>query len=323
LRRRPDAAGARPDPLRAGQLSDLARFLGTGTTIARARRLPGGLASWVHALDVRTPGGRRRVVLRRYRPQPFDTAERAEREWKVLTLMSGTGVPAPEPLWFDRRGAMFGGPAMLLTWLPGRPLVDPRHPVGWAAALADGLAQIHALPHERFESIGAGESWQRLPFVDPRHESGLFTAAGLDGEAVMAAIERGYVALKGARRSFVHFDYWPGNTLWVRNRLRGIVDWTNAVMGYAEYDAAYCYLDVCLSRGVRVAKAFLQRYRDASGVAVEPLWFWSLVVAKRAAPDPATWLPPYRELGRMDLTSQVMRRRFHAFVREALCEAAG
>ena len=139
----------------------------------------------------------------------------------------------------------------------------------------------------------------------------------------MAAIERGYAALKGARRSFVHFDYWPGNTLWVGNRLTGIVDWTSAVMGYAEYDAAYCYLDVCLSRGARLAKAFLQRYRDASGVAVEPLWFWSLVVAKRAAPDPAIWLPPYRELGRTDLTSRVMRGRFHAFVREALREAAG
>jgi hypothetical protein len=58
-------------------------------------------------------------------------------------------------------------------------------------------------------------------------------------------------------------------------------------------------------------------------VAVEPLWFWSLVVAKRAAPDPAIWLPPYRELGRTDLTSRVMRGRFHAFVRNALCEAAG
>jgi aminoglycoside phosphotransferase (APT) family kinase protein len=218
---------------------------------------------------------------------------------------------------------MFGGPAMLLTRLPGRPLVEPRHPIGWAAAMADGLAQIHALPRERFESIGAGESWQRLPFVDSRHDSELFTTGGLDGGAIVAAIERGYSALREARRSFVHFDFWPGNTLWVRHRLTGIVDWTNAVMGYAEYDAAYCYLDLCLSRGPHVAQAFLERYRDASGVAVAPLWFWSLVAAKRAAPDPATWLPPYRELGRTDLTSRVMRGRFHAFVREALCAAAG
>ena len=278
--------------------------------------------SWVHALDVRTPGGLRRVVLRRYRPQSFDTSERAEREWKVLTLLAGTAVKAPEPLWFEPRGAMFGSPAMLLTRLPGRPLVDPRHPIGWAASLADGLAQIHALPRERFEAIGAGESWQQLPFVDPGHDSELFATAGFDGEAVMAAIERGYGALREARRSFVHFDYWPGNTLWLSHRLTGIVDWTNAAMGYAEYDAAYCYLDICLSRGRRVAKAFLQRYRDASGVAVEPLWFWSLVVAKRAAPDPATWLQPYRELGRTDLTPRVMRGRFQAFVREALGAAA-
>jgi aminoglycoside phosphotransferase (APT) family kinase protein len=311
----------RPEPLRAGQLAELAAALGPRVSIAGARRLPGGMTSWVHALDVRTTSGPRRVVLRRYRPQPYDTTERAEREWKLLALLAGTGVPAPQPLWFDPQGAMFGRPAMLLTWLPGRPLVDPREPIGWAATIADGLARIHALPPERFESIGAGESWQRLPFANPERESESFTAAGLDGVAVMGAIERGYGALRGARRSFVHFDYWPGNILWLRCGVTGIIDWTNAVIGYAEYDAAYCYLDLRLSRGKRVARAFLERYRDASGVAVEPLWFWSLVVAKRATPDPAVWLPTYRELGRTSLTARAMRERFRSFVREALRES--
>ena len=262
-------------------------------------------------------------MLRRYRPQVFDTSGRAEREWKILTLLAGTGVPAPEPLWLDPRGITFGHPAMLLSRLPGRPVVDPRDPIGWGATMADGLAQIHALSPERFESIGRGESWQQLPFPDAQRDAALFTAAGFDGDAVMAAIERGNAALKRARRSFVHFDYWPGNVLWLRHRLCGIVDWTSAIIGYAEYDAAYCYMDLCLSRGKRVAKAFLERYRDTAGVAVDPLWFWSLVVAKRAAPDPATWLGPYRELGRTDLTAPAMRRRFHAFVSEALGEAAG
>ena len=311
------------EPLRARELAELARILGPGTTIARARRLPGGLASWVHALDVRTPHGPRHLVLRRYRPQVFDTSERAEREWKVLTLLAGTGVPAPGPLWLDSRGITFGHPAMLLTRLPGRPRVDPRDPVGWAAMMADGLVQIHALPPERFESIGTGESWQRLPFARAQHEAGLVTAAGLDGDAVLTAIERGYGALKRARRSFVHFDYWPGNILWLRHRLTGIVDWTNAIMGYADYDAAYCYMDLFLSRSRPVARAFLERYRHVSGVAVEPLWFWSLVVATRALPDPVTWLGPYRELGRRDLTARAMRSRLQSFVREALRESAG
>src|SRR5262249_25561675 len=155
-------------------------------------------------------------------------------------------------------------------------------------------------------SIGAGESWQQLPFANVQRDSELFTAAGLDGQAVIAAIERGYGALRQASRSFVHFDYWPGNILWLRHRISGIVDWTNATMGYAEYDAAYCYLDLCLSRDEQVARAFLERYRNVSGVTVEPLWFWSLVAAKRAAPDPALWLQPYRELGRTDLTSRGM-----------------
>jgi hypothetical protein len=88
LGRRPDTVGGRSDPLRVSQLTDLARSLGTGTTIFHAQRLSGGLMSWVHALDVRTPSGLRRVVLRRYRPQPFlDTSARAEREWKVLKVV--------------------------------------------------------------------------------------------------------------------------------------------------------------------------------------------------------------------------------------------
>jgi len=277
------------------------------------------MTSWVHGLDIRTRSGSvLRTVVRRYRTELFDTPERAEREWKVLSLLAGTAVPAPEPLWFDQPGSLFGRPALLMTRLPGRPMVDPGHPTPWLTTLADTLAGIHSLPVERFRPIGEGEAWQAIPFDRSDRVGESFTRAGLDGEAVVAAIQHGYRFLRPGSRRLVHFDYWPGNVLWSRGKLAGVVDWANAVIGYADYDAAYCFLDLSLSRGRREAMAFLRRYREVSGVDVEPLWFWSLATAERATPDPAAWIGPYAELGRRNLTARQMRSRFRSFVQAAL-----
>ncbi len=45
------------------------------------------------------------------------------------------------------------------------------------------------------------------------------------------------------------------------------------------------------------------------------------MVASRAMPDPAAWLPGYHDLGRTDITKRVMRRRFRDFISRALAAA--
>ena len=43
---------------------------------------------------------------------------------------------------------------------------------------------------------------------------------------------------------FVHRDFNPGNVLWVRDRLSGLVDWQWACVGPRSIDPAHCRLNL-------------------------------------------------------------------------------
>jgi aminoglycoside phosphotransferase (APT) family kinase protein len=63
----------------------------------------------------------------------------------------------------------------------------------------------------------------------------------------------------------VHFDFWPGNVLWRRNRVSAIVDWSSARPGDLRFDVAQCRLDIALLLGTQAADSFLDAY--AAGLA--------------------------------------------------------
>ena len=52
---------------------------------------------------------------------------------------------------------------------------------------------------------------------------------------------------------------------------------------------------------------------DAAGRPVRHLAFWDLLAATLAFPDPERWLPGYHDLGRTEVTPELMRARLRAF----------
>ena len=73
--------------------------------------------------------------------------------------------------------------------------------------------------------------------------------------------------------------------------------------------------------GPQAADPFLHAYEKAAGWRVPQLFFWDLLGAARALPDPVKWLPGYHDLGRTDITPELMRARLRAFVQDALAHA--
>ncbi|MCH8103192.1 MAG: aminoglycoside phosphotransferase family protein [Chloroflexi bacterium] len=137
-----------------------------------------------------------------------------------------------------------------------------------------------------------------------------------DGERVLRALDASWPAMES--QTLIHTDYWPGNTVWSRGRLTGIVDWEMPALGEPAYDVAYCRQDLTMLFGLDAADRFRARYEDISGIRIETPHFWDLMVASRAMPDPAAWLPGYHDLGRTDITKRMMRRRFREFISRAL-----
>jgi aminoglycoside phosphotransferase (APT) family kinase protein len=243
------------------------------------------------------------------------------REFGLLGRLRDSGIPVPEPVWLDAPGLVLGMPTMVMTRLPGRPLVDPKDLPAWVGQLGRSLAALHAVPRDRFAGLPLDAS--RPTPSDVRWEGldALMAGSATSRAAIVAAAQGRPPGGRSAEPRLIHWDFWPGNTLWVRGRLTGIVDWSTGQIGQPEYDVGYCRLDISLSVGAKAADEFMDAYRRASGRSMENQWFWDLQAASRALPDPSAWIPAWRDLGREDLTPGLLRDRLRAFIEVAARQA--
>jgi aminoglycoside phosphotransferase (APT) family kinase protein len=316
------APDPRPWPLPRTLLQRLAERLAPGSRPINVRRLAGGLDAAMHAIDLLQPDGERlRIVLRRY-PADLDDelAELPQRGWQALRLLAQTAVPAPRPLWFDPAGELFGTPALAMTRLAGRTDVQPRDRARWLGGLAGALADVHrVLPGETDRDGLPGPGGLHAEALAKLRRPEVLASPYVDAPALAASLNGG--APPASRPALVHGDYHPGNTLWRRGRLCGVVDWDFARVDEPAFDVAYCRLDLALLDGLEAAEAFLRAYETATQRRVAGLAWWDLAAVTRALPDPARWLPGYHGAGRRDLTAELLRARLRTFAGAALARA--
>ena len=306
------------------QLARLCEAIAPGSRAVNVRRLPGGLGAGMHRVDLIAPDEtRRRLVLRRYPAMALaEDPNLAKRGWRTLLLLEQLGISAPRPVWFDAEGAIFGAPTIATTRLPGRSLVAPRDVNGWLAQLAGALAQIHRAPIDgRDLSFLPGSDDPEERLFAQMAENTAFTDDPLRAD-LHAALLRWRPRLRRMTPVLRHDDYWAGNTLWVRERLIAVIDWDSAALGYPGADVGYCRMDLAMLIGPEAVDPFLHAYEAAAGWRVPQLFFWDLLGAAHALlDDPVRWLPGYHDLGRTDITPDLMLARLHTFVRDALARA--
>ena len=289
-----------------------------GGRITSIRRLRGGISCGMHGVNItERTGAKLHVVVRRFNDYwANNDPEVARREFQTLEILDKAGVPAPRPVWLDTDGSTFGAPTIVQTWLPGHANLAPADLDAWLGGLAEALALLHGA---EFDSAGTAHLGNHpVQLAREIKSEGLIgrCAKHPDGERVLRALDASWPAMPGG--TLIHTDYWPGNTVWSRGKLTGIVDWEMPALGEPAYDVAYCRQDLTMLFGSDAADRFRARYEEISGIRIETPHFWDLMVASRAMPDPAAWLPGYHDLGRTDITKRVMRRRFRKFVQQAL-----
>lgn len=293
--------GSRPD---RGGLRALVEHLEPGATVAGIRRLKGGLEASTHRVELITRAGiRRAVVVRRFNSAArwYDPARLAS-EQATLASLVGTGVPAPECLLLDEPGHWLGTPAMVQTCLPGGP-APPARWVEWAPRLLEVLARVHEVP-----AVVEAEPWL-CGWRTGTPPQSLAGSAWL--ERVWPVIEAQRPALEASRSGvLVHHDLHPGNTLWSRGRVTGIVDWPMAGAGFPAYDRAYLRLDVSICLGLDAGDAFRSPEADDSPA-------WDLVAGLRALPEPDLWVSAYNEIG-APVTVAEGRARLAAWLERAM-----
>jgi aminoglycoside phosphotransferase (APT) family kinase protein len=288
-----------------------------GSEVLSVTGLTGGLSTHTDAVRLRLADGRRvSVVLRRF-VTGDEPAARVATEHAALRAARRSALPVPEPLWLDATGRTFGVPALLESFLPGRPSVATATAPGGIRAMAEVLAALHAAHPPGTRRIPHASGWiDRSRPPDPPPAWQAYDA----GPAAWALAVRTLPRVLDDPTVLTHGDLHLGNVLWHRGRLAGIIDWENAQVAPAVSDVAYLRLDLCLAAGQHTADAFLRAYEAVAGP-VARLPVWDIVAASRAFSEYRAWTAVYRENGQHRLAVATVRRRLERFLTAAV--AAG
>jgi aminoglycoside phosphotransferase (APT) family kinase protein len=240
-----------------------------GGPVISARALRGGMSSAVHLLTIADGTGQhRQAVLRRYvRPElNAEEPDIAAREARALRAAESVGVPTPALLAVDPAGTEAGVPAVLMSRLLGRVDWWPSDTGRWLRRLAGVLPAIHSAPLPPAGLIGPFApdlpvSYQPPPWACyPRIWE---QAADISCGPAPALPE-----------VLMHRDFHPGNVLWRRGTVSGVVDWQAACTGPAVIDVAHCRVNL-LTFGTDAAGQFTAWWQRVAGTAYHP---WADVV---------------------------------------------
>ncbi|MFH9980339.1 alpha/beta fold hydrolase [Streptomyces sp. NPDC017179] len=282
-----------------------------GTTLLR-----GGSSAQMRALALDDGTG---LVLRTF-VKPFFRRHAPgllTREAAVLGLLAGRdGIPAPAPVAVDAGAGHCDHPSLLMSQLAGRVRVDEEDLATRLDLLAAQLVRIHGVvPDGRPRRYQAWTSPERV-----RARPGALWERAVD------VLRREPPEYEGC---FLHRDFHPGNVLFTgvgdELRISGVVDWVETSWGPADLDVAHCSTALALLHGPEHGLGFRDRYEAHGG---RPLadgpdhLYWRLLDALHYAPDAAGLAGPWRELGRTDLTAEVLGDRLRAYV-DGLMERYG
>ena len=273
------------------------------------RRLLGGTSSAVHAVNVIDRRGQvRRLVLRRFVRAGWLAREPdlAEREARVLELLAGAGVPAPELVAVDPKGEACDVPAVLMTRLPGRVVFAPDSFEPWLRQMAEALPAVHAVGSEAARLVQPYRAYYDLTKVEPPPWS-------TQPAAWARALDVATGPPPETARCFIHRDYHPGNVLWSRGRLTGVVDWINASWGPPPVDVAHCRLNLVQVHGVEAADRFVAEYRSLTGHDHHPYWDLVSVMDMGSLPERDVF-PGWLDAGLRHLTASLVRARLDEYV---------
>ncbi|MEM7097511.1 MAG: aminoglycoside phosphotransferase family protein [Pseudomonadota bacterium] len=237
--------------------------LGTGTTAS------------IYGVVFETSRGTQRAVLRML-DVPVNLCLR---ESMVLNRLAKAGLSVPRCYGVKARPDQ--GCCMLLDWISGGTVGRPQDIQTYAHQMADVLAQIHSQP-----------PMHGLPKYTTVLNRQLRQAAAVErlGDVVeVVSRERGKIE----NTMLLHGDLWPGNVLFKRKQLMGVVDWSDACVGPQLADVANTRMELAWMWGEQAMHLFTQRYFEKMTVrlsrGVHSLAYWDLAASLKPALYGQNW----------------------------------
>jgi aminoglycoside phosphotransferase (APT) family kinase protein len=240
----------------------------------------------MHSINITERSGTKlRIVVRRFNDYwAKNEPQVAPREFQILTPWKKPASP-PLVLYGSTQTAIPSGtPTIVQTWLSGRANIAPTNLDTYLHRLAEALAQLHLA---NFDSSDTSHLKKKSLELAEDTKSEKLIARCLThpaGEQILKTLDESFPTMSTPR--LIHNDFWPGNRVWSRGNLTGIVDWEVPVLSEPAFDVAYCRMDLTFIFGSAAADQFRSHYETVSGVRLIAPHFWDLLVATQELPDP-------------------------------------
>lgn len=237
----------------------------------------------------------------------------------LLQHLQPLKLSSPVPILLDESGEFFPSPVLLIQYIDGQVDFSLKNASNLAYQMGKRLALIHQVnleeagltflpsaPADLEMSFGGWPSKTNQLPVSPELRRKLKSAWPFShpNPAVL-----------------LHGDFWPGNILWQRNQLAGVVDWEDAMLGEPLIDLSICRLDLMCLFSPDAMRVFTEAYLSHHAVDTTDLPGWDLVAALRlarlAGSDLTGWCSYFIPYGRGDYTPSVMLESFTAFAADA------
>lgn len=290
-------------------LSWALRQAGPGSRLIQAIRLKGGISSAVYRLEIATDTEEENSlwVMRIIQDEAWIQEEPnlPIHEKEALLAACEAGMPAPVWIASDPDGRECGYPAVLMSCLPGKVVLERQASPAWLQALGVPIARLHSASAREIE-------WNYFTYVAlDTLEVPVWTEEPAAWRSILDTVQ-------GPRPEYtpclIHRDYHPANVLWVEGAISGIVDWINACVGPAGIDTGHCRLNLVQLYGVQAADDFLEAYLAAPGaslLAANP--YWDMLCLVEILPGPPGVYKGWEDLGLEGLTPELIRRRLDEY----------
>ncbi len=211
-------------------------------------RIKGGHSNLTY--EVRDAGGRKLVLRRPPLGHLLPTAHDMSREWRFISAVHPTGVPAPPPLAFCEETDVTGAPFYVMDFVEGHVLTDPSITAkhfddaarrGISESFTDVLADLHELDPDE---VGLGDIARKEGYIARQLKRwyGQWNASKtreLPGVDEIHDELQNRIPEQGPAR-IVHGDYRLGNCITGQDgTIAAVLDWEIATLGDPLADLGY------------------------------------------------------------------------------------
>ena len=233
-----------------------------------SRILEGGVSSEVFLITVESKKGEEKIVLRTEGGPPAENSIKTE--YLLLEKLHQTKVPCAKPIYLDHSKEILDKDFMLMTYLEGTIEIPKIKNFGFLNKMVGILKNIHNVDTKILPTLPCR--------FDPTYDLFEFLPnARINKE--LKAILKGYDTSYSGKPVLLHGDFWPGNILWTKDEISGVLDWEYAAIGDPVSDLAVASLELKYDYGKRGVDRFLDLYSKNFSIDQSRFSLWLIYVS--------------------------------------------